>query len=190
MSRLSLIQVALPAVIAMVLLWPAGRSAAQDSQPTADDAPGPTHAVAVMHATEGHSVSGTIEFTRQGEGVRVVVTLSGLEPGTHGFHIHQYGDCSAPDGTSAGGHFNPMAVDHGAPDGEVRHVGDLGNITADDSGQAALDVADFHALLTGEHAIIGHAVIIHAGADDLTTQPTGAAGPRVACGVIGVAAEE
>lgn len=146
-------------------------------------------AVAVLHPTEGNEVSGVVIFTKEENGVRVVANIENLTPGKHGFHIHEFGDCSALDGTSAGGHFNPEGKQHGAPTAAERHVGDLGNIEADESGKAHLDWLDSHLSLTGTNSIIGHAVIVHAQEDDLTSQPTGAAGARVACGVIGIAKE-
>lgn len=144
-------------------------------------------AVCVLHPTEGNSAEGTVTFSTNGSGVKVVADLRGLTPGKHGFHIHQYGDCSAPDGTSAGGHFNPENVEHGGADASVRHVGDLGNIEADTDGNAHYERVDDMISLNGKHSIIGRGIIVHAGEDDLTTQPTGAAGARVACGVIGIA---
>lgn len=146
-----------------------------------------TRAVAVLHPTAGNAVTGTVTFTQVRGGIRVVAHINGLEPGDHGFHIHQYGDCSAPDGSSAGGHFNPAGVAHGAPGAEIRHVGDLGNITANASGHAMLNVVDAHLTFQGPQSIIGRGLVIHGGADDLTSQPSGAAGPRVACAVIGIA---
>ena len=144
-------------------------------------------AVAVLHPTEGNDVWGTVTFTKVEDGVKIVADISGLMPGKHGFHIHQFGDCSAADGTSAGGHYNPEEKRHGAPDDVQRHVGDLGNLEANSNGEAHYervdDVISFH----GEHSIIGRAVIVHAGQDDLVSQPTGAAGARQACGVIGIA---
>lgn len=145
-------------------------------------------AVVVMHATEGNSVQGTVVFTQTEQGVRVEADITGLEADSmHGFHIHQYGDCRADDGTSAGGHYNPEDVEHGGPDDEVRHVGDLGNLQSDAEGNAMTDFVDPKLQLSGMTSILGRGVIIHAGEDDLESQPTGAAGSRLACGVIGVA---
>lgn len=153
-----------------------------------DEAP-LNRAVAVLHPTAGHTAAGTVTFTNVAGVYEVEAVLTGLEPGEHGFHIHEYGDCSAPDGTSAGGHFNPEDSMHGAPDDAVRHVGDLGNVTADSTGEARLEASDMYVSFRGEHSVIGRAVVVHAGADDFTSQPSGAAGPRVACGVIGIAAD-
>jgi Cu-Zn family superoxide dismutase len=146
-----------------------------------------TKAVAVLHPTQGNGVSGTVTFTRVDNGVEVEADLMGLSSGKHGFHIHEFGDCSAPDGTSAGGHYNPTGQPHAGPGQSKRHMGDLGNIEADNSGKARYKRVDSHLVLNGPDSIIGRGVIVHGGADDLKSQPSGAAGPRVACGVIGVA---
>lgn len=144
-------------------------------------------AIAVLYPTEGNQVDGTVIFTKTADGVKVVADIEGLTPGKHGFHIHEYGDCSSSDGTSAGGHFNPGQMPHGAPTDQNRHEGDIGNITADSSGVAHLEWTDKGMTLSGPNSIIGRSVIVHAKEDDLKTQPTGNAGPRVACGVIGIA---
>jgi superoxide dismutase, Cu-Zn family len=147
----------------------------------------PQRAIVVLHPTRGSKVTGIIVFTKKGDQVAITGVVNGLTPGLHGFHIHVYGDCSAPDGTSSGGHFNPTNMPHGAPNAAKRHVGDLGNITADSSGKATINMMDKVIKLSGPSSIIGRGVIIHAKADDLKTQPTGDAGARVACGVIGIA---
>ncbi len=144
-------------------------------------------AVAVLSPTKGNSVSGTVTFTKIQTGVKIVADVSGLTPGLHGFHIHEFGDCGAPDAASAGGHFNPSHTPHGAPSATLRHAGDLGNLVADQSGKAHYERVDTIISLTGADSVIGHAVIVHEKADDLKSQPTGNAGGRVACGVIGIA---
>lgn len=141
-------------------------------------------AAAQLTPTEGNEVTGTVTFTIVEGGVRVTADVQGLTPGKHGFHIHEIGDCSAPDASSAGGHFSPMEVPHGAPDSPQRHAGDFGNIVADEAGRAQAEFIDTHIMLEGPHSIIGRAVIVHADEDDLVSQPTGNAGGRVACGVI------
>lgn len=146
-----------------------------------------TKAVAVLSPTKGNSVAGTVTFTKVDGGVKIVADVTGLTPGQHGFHIHEFGDCSAPDAMSAGGHFNPTHMQHGGPDAEVRHAGDFGNLEADASGNAHYERVDKMISLDGAESIISHGVIVHAKADDLKTQPTGNAGARVACGAIGVA---
>jgi Cu-Zn family superoxide dismutase len=146
-----------------------------------------TKAVALLSSTKGNDVAGEVTFTKVDGGVKIVADVTGLTPGSHGFHIHEFGDCSAPDGMSAGGHFNPHHMQHGGPDAEVRHAGDFGNLDADATGKAHYERVDTVISLEGADSIIGHAVIVHAKADDLKTQPTGNAGARVACGAIGVA---
>lgn len=144
------------------------------------------HAVAELKATVGNNVKGTVHFHETAKGIHVVGTFSGLTPGDHGFHIHEKGDCTAPDATSAGGHFNPSNMKHGGPDDAERHAGDFGNITADAAGNAKFDRTDSRISFDGLESIIGRGVIVHAKADDLKSQtPTpGNAGPRVACGTI------
>ncbi|MBD3308198.1 superoxide dismutase family protein [candidate division KSB3 bacterium] len=146
-----------------------------------------TNAVAVLYPTEGNTAQGTVTFMQTADGIKIMADLEGLTTGKHGFHIHEYGDCSAPDATSAGGHFNPEGSPHAGPNADERHVGDLGNIVADQSGHAEMEMTDQMIAFDGKHSIIGLAVVIHSGEDDLTSQPTGNAGSRVACGVIGIA---
>jgi len=144
-------------------------------------------AICVIYPTQGNNVTGTVTFTKVEGGVKIVADLHGLTKGKHGFHIHEFGDCSAPDGTSAGGHFNPMGESHGAPMDAMRHEGDMGNIEADDSGNGHLEYVDKTISLEGMTSIIGRSVVVHKNEDDLKTQPTGNAGARIACGVIGIA---
>ena len=146
-----------------------------------------TRAVAVLSPTKGSNVSGTVTFTQVNGGVRIVADVTGLTPGKHGFHIHEFGDCSALDATSAGGHFNPRHIQHGGPDASMRHAGDFGNLEANAAGTAHYDRVDKTISLNGAESIVGHGVIVHEKVDDFVTQPTGNAGARVACGVIGVA---
>jgi Cu-Zn family superoxide dismutase len=138
-----------------------------------------------LKPTQGNKVAGTITVATMGSGVHFTGTITGLTPGKHGFHIHEKGDCSAPDATSAGGHFNPENKAHGAPDAPEHHAGDLGNIEADASGAAKVNVhMNGITLGSGADSVMGKAIIVHANPDDLKTQPTGNAGARVACGVI------
>lgn len=143
-------------------------------------------AICVLHPTEGNDVRGIVTFVQVGDSVQVTADIDGLTPGKHGFHIHEYGDCSAADASSAGGHYNPFNMPHGAPTDTERHVGDLGNVVADTTGHAHYEWTDGLLKLNGPYSIVGRGVIVHAGADDLKSQPTGNAGGRVACGVIGV----
>ena len=144
-------------------------------------------AVCMLYPTQGNTASGTVTFLRTEKGIKIIVDIVGLSKGKHGFHIHEFGDCSAPDGTSAGGHFNPEGKTHGAPMDMTRHMGDMGNVEADESGKAHMEYTDPMMTLEGSHSIIGRSIILHKNEDDLKTQPTGNAGPRIACGVIGVA---
>lgn len=149
--------------------------------------PAVTSAVAVLIPTQGNDVHGTVRFTKVDGGVRVVADVTGLTPGAHGFHVHEFGDASSADGAAAGGHFNPAHANHGGPADAQRHAGDLGNLEADASGHATFDHVDASLALDGANSIIGRGLIVHASPDDLKTQPTGNAGKRVACGVIGIA---
>lgn len=145
------------------------------------------YAVTTIGPASGSSVSGELRFHQDGETVRITGMVQGLAPGEHGLHIHTVGDCSAPDASSAGGHFNPEDDSHGSPDEPIgrHHLGDLGNITADASGVAKVNKEDAEmSLETGENSILGRAVVVHADADDLVSQPSGAAGARIGCGVI------
>jgi Cu-Zn family superoxide dismutase len=173
-------------LIALVFLW-IGSFAAQAQAPV-EKSSTPLKAVAVLHPTPGNKVSGTVTFTEVADGVQVRAEISGLTPGNHGFHVHEFGDCSAADATSAGAHFNPMHQPHAGPDASERHVGDMGNIQADSSGKATLEYVDHQISLTNdERSVIGRSVVVHAKADDLKSQPAGDSGARIACGVIGIA---
>ncbi len=145
-------------------------------------------AEAPLAPTAGNKVSGVVNFEQGADGLRVKARIEGLTPGLHGFHIHDKGDCSAPDGTSAGGHFNPSTVQHGDPAHAVHHGGDFGNLKADDKGVAELDVTvpltQINLTNGSAASAVGRSVIVHAAPDDMVTQPTGNSGARLACGVI------
>jgi Cu-Zn family superoxide dismutase len=146
-------------------------------------------AIAVLHPTKGNETSGVVHFTHAGDSVKVVADVEGLPPNSkHGFHIHEFGDCSSPDGASAGGHFAGSGKQHGMPTANLpeRHAGDIGNLEADASGKAHLEITLSGVSINGENAILGRGVIVHAKIDD-GSQPTGNAGGRIACGVIGAA---
>jgi superoxide dismutase, Cu-Zn family len=142
-------------------------------------------ATATLAPTAGNTASGLVSFTQKGDTVTVTAKLSGLAPGGHGFHIHEKGDCSAPDGMSAGGHFNPAGKPHGNPTSPDHHAGDMPMLQADASGNATL-TADLNVVTIGGGVtdIVGKSVVVHKDADDFKTQPTGNSGARVACGVI------
>jgi Cu-Zn family superoxide dismutase len=160
-------------------------AAAAASLALAAPPPPVTKAVAVLSPLGSSGVSGTVMFSKAEGGVRVQAQVKGLKAGDHGFHVHEFGDCSAPDGASAGGHFNPAGAPHAGPHDPQRHAGDMGNITAGAEGGASVDYVDPQASFDGANSILGRGVIVHEKADDLKTQPTGNAGGRVACGVIG-----
>jgi superoxide dismutase, Cu-Zn family len=138
-----------------------------------------------LEARSGSAVGGTARFVQSGDRVLVKIDVAGLNPGQeHGMHAHEKGDCSAADGASAGGHFNPTGKPHGAPGGD-HHAGDMPALKADANGRASVsfelagvDVA------SGPQSLVGRALIIHKDADDYKTQPTGNSGARIACGVI------
>ncbi|MES3013747.1 MAG: superoxide dismutase family protein [Pseudomonadota bacterium] len=146
-------------------------------------------AMAPLQAKGGSQVGGTILFNQQPGGVRVVARVTGLKPNQeHGFHVHEKGDCSAPDAMSAGGHFNPTGQPHG-PQATAHHGGDMPSLKADAMGNAEATFTIQGVSLAGAtDGVIGKAVIVHAQPDDYTTQPTGNSGGRIACGVIAAVA--
>jgi Cu-Zn family superoxide dismutase len=144
-------------------------------------------ALATVEARSGSAVTGTVRLVERKDGVLAHVELSGLAPNSeHGFHVHEKGDCSAPDATSAGPHFNPAGQPHGTPGGGAHHAGDLLNLKADGAGRIRSDVVlSGLTLAPGTTSIVGRALVVHRDPDDYTTQPAGNSGPRIACGVIG-----
>jgi Cu-Zn family superoxide dismutase len=145
-----------------------------------------TRAVAVLQPTQGNQAHGSISFTQTGQGLRVQAQLQGLKPGTHAYHVHLYGDCSAPDGKSAGTHFNFQGSSENPPEDIQRITGNLGELEADADGKASADSIVEMASLQGDHSIIGRAVIVHERGNDPDSPPMGDTGARIACGVIGV----
>lgn len=167
-----------------------------ESEETADSTetmmtPQPTEAsydaIADISPASGSQVMGAVKFTDMGNGsVNIEVEISGLTPGDHALHLHQNGDCSAADGSSAGGHWNPTNMPHGKRGGGQYHKGDIANITAGADGKVSWSDTVVGWTVGGADStnILNKAVIIHSGADDFTSQPSGNAGSRVACGVI------
>jgi|SRR5690606_26754650 len=160
-------------------------------EPSGTSAPAqaPDGAVAQIAPTQGNTASGSVSLTAEEGGVRLTGVVQGLKPNSEfGFHIHEKGDCSAPDATSAGGHFNPTNAEHGNPQGETHHTGDMLNIKSDDQGVAHIDTFAAGATLhSGQPTdVLGKAVVVHEGPDDYTSQPSGNSGSRIACGVITV----
>lgn len=147
---------------------------------------GGKQARAMLDAKSGSNVAGEVDFQQAGEQVHAFGKVTGLKPGSeHGFHIHEKGDCSAADATSAGGHFNPTGEPHGHPTQAKRHAGDMRNLTADDKGEANFSYKlDGVRLDDSQQGIFNRAVVVHAKPDDYTTQPSGDSGGRIACGLI------
>jgi len=146
------------------------------------------NAVCVVRPTKGNHCSGVVRFTQSGERVIVTADIDGLSPMTqHAIHIHTFGDASSGDGKSAGGHYNPEKHQHGLPHAPTRHAGDLGNLEADSNGTAHYEILVSNITIQGsKNPILGRAIIIHA-KRDTGGQPTGEAGERIGCGVIGIA---
>ncbi len=140
-------------------------------------------AVAVINPINDSNVSGVAYFEQTENGVHVKAEVYGLTGKKHGFHIHTFGDCTATDGTSTGGHLNPYGFEHGSPKSLNRHMGAMGNLEVNENGVGLRDYID-EVIVMDE--IIGRGIIVHGGEDDLESQPSGASGPRVGCGVIGI----
>ena len=144
-----------------------------------------TKAQTTLTSSAGNNVAGTVVFVQEGRKVFVIAEVSGLKPGAHGFHVHEKGDCSAPDFSSAGGHFNPGSQPHGDPTAGAHHAGDMPVLVADASGKATAR-AELRTMSIGGGAsdIVGKSVVVHADPDDFRSQPAGNSGARIACGVI------
>jgi len=182
-------------LLLVVLLATGGIACAQTSAVTPEtkasaalpEAQTPVGASAELKATVGNGVSGTLKLTPQQGGVQMTGSIKGLTPNTqHGFHIHEKGDCSAPDASSAGAHYNPTGQPHGNPAAAARHLGDMPNIQSDAKGVAKVDlVINDVTLRTGEASdIVGKSVVLHEKVDDYKSQPAGNSGDRIACAVI------
>lgn len=144
-------------------------------------------ATVTIEAKNDSGISGTVTFTEVKGSVSMTANIIGLTPGDHAIHIHAIGDCSAADGTSAGGHWNPKNVDHGEWGTAPFHIGDIGNIVADANGNGSISrVTDLWCIDCDDDDknVVGKAIIIHEGPDDFSSQPSGAAGPRIGCGEI------
>ena len=152
-------------------------------------APSAKQAIATIGSTSDSSVTGMATFTQNGDQITLAIEIQGASPGLHAVHIHANGDCSAPDGTSAGGHWNPTDVAHGKWGVGEFHLGDIGNITVGEDGTGSIGLTtDLWEIGTGSDIdVVGKGIIVHAGADDFVSQPSGAAGARIGCGVIALA---
>src|SRR5947208_7487074 len=137
----------------------------------------PLSAIALLHPTAGNKLSGMVTFTEVADGVQVRAEITGLAPGNHGFHVHELGDCSAADASSAGAHFNPTTKPHAGPDAPERHVGDMGNVEADASGKATLEYVDNHICLTNKQQLVIRRIgVVYVKAHDLEYPPDGDSG--------------
>jgi Cu-Zn family superoxide dismutase len=179
-------------IVAVVAIGCGGR---EEAAPAPAPAPVPVVeaapalvAKAMLMAREGGTVEGHVTFTESGGEVAIVAHITGAPPGTHGFHVHETGDCSSADFKSAGGHFNPTEMPHGAPTDMERHAGDLGNVEVLEDGTVHHEAtSSMITVAPGPGSVVGRGVILHEKADDLVSQPTGAAGARLACGVVELA---
>lgn len=144
-------------------------------------------AVVQIAPTLGNTVTGSLALAQSPEGVRIAGSVQGLKPDAEfGFHVHEKGDCSAPDASSAGAHFNPAQAQHGNPRSGAHHAGDMLNIRSNAEGVAQVDTTAAGTSLHGDPNtdVMGKAVVVHESPDDYSTQPSGNSGKRVACGVI------
>lgn len=159
----------------------------QDQQASASPPGQPPVAAAQLAATQGNTATGSLAFADSPEGVRITGSLQGLKPNAeHGFHVHEKGDCSAPDASSAGEHFNPTGQPHGNPTSGPHHAGDMVNVKTDEQGNGQVDTTVRGVSVHGGQGadLLGKAVVVHENRDDYKTQPSGNSGKRIACGVI------
>ena len=166
--------------LALSLLACAGLAACQSlSRPAGLELP--------LEARSGSQVRGTVRLTPMGQGLHLQADIEGLQPlAEHGFHVHERGDCSAADASSAGGHYNPHGAPHGqaGAGGQAHHAGDMPNLRADSAGRARYETTLAGLSLEGAHGVLGRSVVVHRDADDYRSQPAGNSGPRIACAVI------
>lgn len=182
-EKMNPIQIILIAIAATLATACASKHKAPERTPQSVD----SKATAEVQSKSGSRATGTVTFEKTAEGTLMKVDIKGLKPGgTHGFHIHEYGDCSAADAGTAGSHYNPSQKPHGGMTGDMRHIGDLENLTADKKGIAKFEKTIPEGSLPVAN-LVGRAVVVHEKADDLKTQPSGDSGKRIACGVIGIA---
>ncbi len=152
-------------------------------------APPAKEAVAVIYPASGSACRGLVGIAQDTSSIKIIADIEGLAPGSkHAFHIHEFGDCSAPDASSAGSHYDPAQTKHhGMPNDKMSHAGDMGNIEANSDGKLHFELSLEGASIDGPEApVLGRAVIVHANPDDFS-QPVGNAGGRIGCGVIGLA---
>ena len=159
--------------------------ATDHAEAKSEPAPAPKTVTVTLEAKSASKLTGQATLTEEAGGVKVALEVAGIKPGEHGAHVHETPDCSAPDAKSAGSHYNPDKHDHGLPGAAARHIGDLGNLTADKDGKAKLEITLEGANLKADdpHSLLGRSIIVHEKKDD-GSQPVGNAGGRIGCGVI------
>lgn len=143
----------------------------------------PKELIVVLKPTDNFHVSGTVIFKEEQKGVRIIVDLNNLQPGFHGFHVHEFGSCDN-NAEKAGNHLNPIYIKHASPNDKEHHVGDLGNLEANNKGHAQLDKVFTYLSFSNVNSIIGRAIVVHSKPDDFVSQPSGNSGEAVACGTI------
>jgi Cu-Zn family superoxide dismutase len=163
-----------------------GSQESDDAGPTVPAGREVKKAMAYVNALGDNEFQGSAIFVKAGDQIELMVTVELCPPGEHAVHIHEFGDCGSEDGMSAGGHWNPTGEAHGKWDVAPFHLGDIGNIVVGEDGTGTLSlITDRWSMGTGaENDIVDKAVIVHVAVDDFVTQPTGAAGGRIGCGVI------
>jgi Cu-Zn family superoxide dismutase len=167
------------------LILPAASCASGETCVAQTCSAAPRAAQGTFRAKAGSTLTGTVALAQSGAEVSLIVDVQGAKPGTHGLHIHAKGDCSAADFSTAGGHFNPTGAPHGCPPTEPRHAGDFGNLDVADDGTGHVELrSSAISLAPGTTSVLGLAVILHDGADDCSSQPSGDSGMREACAVI------
>ncbi|HRI52747.1 MAG TPA: superoxide dismutase family protein [Pseudomonadota bacterium] len=182
LSSIRCFGLALTAAVCLTACPPAAEQKTDKPPTTGGDGP---VAVTTLEARSNSTVKGQATFTQAGDKVKILVEVSGATPGQHGLHVHENGDCSAPDAKSAGGHFNPGNAEHGAPDKATHHAGDFGNLTVGEDGNGKLELlTDQISVNPGTVSVVGRALVLHEKVDDTATQPTGNSGGRIGCGVI------
>lgn len=150
----------------------------------APEPPAGDTAMAMLEGPNGEPM-GHVSFVGEAGGVRVIADVEGVDgSGPHGFHVHETGSCEPPGFESAGGHFNPAGAPHACPPTAPRHAGDLGNVEIGEDGTGHLELTTDQLSLEGENSVIGKAVLVHGHVDDCSSQPSGDAGPRLACGIV------
>ncbi|SDQ24868.1 superoxide dismutase, Cu-Zn family [Pseudoxanthomonas sp. CF385] len=184
--RIALLAAASALTLAACSTTPSTPTASTPEVPTTSTA---KQAIAVLASASASRVSGSVTLVPMGKGLHLTGEVGGLPANsTHAFHIHEKGDCSAADASSAGPHFNPFNAAHGKAGSGAHHAGDMNNLTADAEGVAKINVHLEGVTLGGGavNDVSGRALIVHAAADDYASQPAGNAGARVACGIIKV----